>query len=87
MLSLKKTSLSIHHRSTRVSALPKLGDFVDKRKEIDKLRWEKVKEIGTTLDHIAKSEVKQSAEILNEILPLQSVMKECVDKLKSLSMK
>ena len=63
----------------------KLGDFVEKRKEIDKMRWEKVKEIGTTLDHIAKSEAKQTYEILNEILPIEKVVKECKDKMKKLS--
>ena len=45
------------------------NDFVEKRKEVDKLRIERIKEIGNTLDHVAKSEIKQTVEIMSEVMP------------------
>jgi hypothetical protein len=55
----------------------KLSSFFDKKKEIDRSRWEKVKEISRTIDHIAKSDVKQTYELLKELAP---VVGQSVDK-------
>jgi hypothetical protein len=45
------------------------NDFIEKRKEVDRLRIERIKEIGNTIDHVAKSEVKQTVEIMSEVMP------------------
>jgi hypothetical protein len=47
----------------------KVNDIIEKRKEVDKIRMERIKEIGNTLDHIVKSEVKQSVKIMTEVMP------------------
>jgi hypothetical protein len=47
----------------------KFNEIVERRKELDKQRVERIKEIGSTIDHIAKSEVKHTGEILHEVLP------------------
>lgn len=46
-----------------------VNEFIEKRKEVDKLRVERIKEIGNTLDHVVKSEVKQTVEIMTEVMP------------------
>lgn len=46
-----------------------VNDFIEKRKEVDKVRVERIKEIGNTLDHVVKSEVKQTVEIMTEVMP------------------
>jgi hypothetical protein len=50
--------------------------LIDKRRQLDKERIERIKEIGSTLDHIAKSEVKHTGEVLNEFLPFLKDVKD-----------
>jgi len=45
------------------------NDFIEKRKQVDNLRIERIKEIGNTIDHIAKNEFKQTVEIIGEVMP------------------
>jgi len=52
------------------------SDVIAKRKDLDKLRIERIKEIGNTIDHIAKSEVKQTVEIMTEFLPFLTKLKD-----------
>ena len=59
-----------------------ISTIIDKRKELDKLRIERIKEIGNTLDHIAKSEIKQTVEIFSEIFPFMSKMYKATDEKK-----
>lgn len=46
-----------------------INNVVEKRKEVDRIRIDRIKEIGSSIDHIAKSEVKQTVEIMMEIMP------------------
>lgn len=46
-----------------------INNVVEKRKEVDRIRIDRIKEIGSSIDHIAKSEVKQTVEIMVEIMP------------------
>lgn len=48
----------------------KLSTLLEKKKEIDRTRWEKLKEISKTIDHIAKNDVKQTHELLKVISPV-----------------
>lgn len=54
------------HSSTKQNGF---NDFVEKRKEVDKIRIERIKEIGNTFDHVVKSEIKQTVEIMSEVMP------------------
>ena len=49
---------------------------VEIRKDVDKKRVERIKEIGVTLDHIARTEVKQSAETLKTFMPFLENLKD-----------
>lgn len=53
----------------------RINEIVDKRRMVDKQRIERIKEIGNTLDHIAKSEVKSTMDIIKEFMPFLSNMK------------
>lgn len=53
-----------------------LSDLVEKRKEMDKKRLDRIKEIGKTLDHIAKDEAKHTVETIKTVLPLHKYMKK-----------
>jgi hypothetical protein len=53
-----------------------IKDAIEKRKHIDRKRAERVKEIGKTLDHIARSEVSGAAETLNEVFPFVEKLKD-----------
>lgn len=44
-------------------------EFVERRKEMDKKRVEKIKDIGNKIDNIAKDEAKYSTDMVNEWLP------------------
>ena len=57
--------------------------ITEKRKEIDKMRIERIKEIGNTLDHIAKEEVKQSLDMLKEFFPFVETLKDKYTTVKS----
>lgn len=46
-----------------------LNNMVEKKKNILKKRVDHVKEIGHSLEHIAKKEVKESMEIVKDIFP------------------
>lgn len=59
----------------RSNVSSKFNEFVDKRRQVDKKRIERIKEIGNTLDHIARSEVKASSEIVNEFMPFLANLK------------
>lgn len=48
---------------------------VERRRQMDKERIQRIKEIGSTIDHIAKSEVKHSGAIFNEYFPFLKDMK------------
>lgn len=53
-----------------------ISEFVEKKKQLDKKRLDRVKEIGASLDQIARNEVKQSAELVNEYLPFLDKVKD-----------
>jgi hypothetical protein len=45
------------------------NEFVQKRKDMDKRRVEKIKDIGNTIDNIAKEEVESAKEMFHEYFP------------------
>jgi hypothetical protein len=45
------------------------NEFVQKRKDMDKKRVEKIKDIGNTIDNIAKEEVEGAKEMFREYFP------------------
>jgi hypothetical protein len=45
----------------------KFASFIEKKKELDRTRWEKIKEASRTIDHIAKNDVKQTFDLLKEL--------------------
>lgn len=47
----------------------KWNSFLDKKRELDRTRWEKLKEISRTFDHIVKNDIKQTYDLLKEIHP------------------
>lgn len=81
MLLYQKTSLQRPYTTRRkvsVCATKPSFDFkelIEKRKELDKKRIERIKEIGNTLDHIAKAEVKSTGETFNTYFPFLENLK------------
>jgi hypothetical protein len=47
----------------------KITELVNKRKELDKSRVQKLKEIGNTVHHIASAEVRYTKDVIQEVLP------------------
>lgn len=43
--------------------------FIEKKKELDRSRWEKLKEATRVIDHIAKSDMKETFELLKSLAP------------------
>lgn len=67
----------VSRRSIKVSCKSfDINSAIEKRKELDKKRLERVKEIGNTLDNIARSEVKHTAETLQAYFPFISNLKD-----------
>jgi hypothetical protein len=64
----------------------KLSGFFDKKKEIDRARWEKLKEISRTIDHIAKNDIKQTYDLLKDINPIQQTEGKKENELKSVDL-
>ncbi len=57
----------------------KVNAFVEKKKELDRSRWEKLKEASRVIDHIAKSDVKETIEIFKSLVPPSSSTTASVD--------
>jgi hypothetical protein len=55
------------------------NDIIEKRKEIDRQRVSRLKEIGNSIDHIAKAELKSTRDILNEFFPFIKDLKKLYD--------
>lgn len=66
----------------------KFNSFLEKKREIDRMRWEKIKEISRTIDHIAKSDMKQTYDLVKELHPVvnQSEEKKETTELKSVDL-
>jgi hypothetical protein len=64
----------------------KVSGFFDRKKELDRARWEKIKEISRTIDHIAKNDIKQTYDLLKEINPIQQTEGKKENELKSVDL-
>jgi hypothetical protein len=53
-----------------------LNEIIDKKRDMDKARIERLKEMGTTIDHLAKAEVQQTSQMLKEVFPFLSELKD-----------
>ena len=60
-------TLKCYASKTTSDIQSKINGFLDKKKEIDRLRWEKLKEISRTIDHIAKNDIKQTYDLLKSV--------------------
>ncbi len=77
---LLKSKLSVNVRCTRKTTTvrassttqnvqAKIAAFLERKKELDRTRWEKIKEISRTIDHIAKHDVKNTYDFIKDIHP------------------
>lgn len=66
-LSHQKRVMRCCSSKKTVDLQTKFNAFIDKKKEIDRTRWEKIKEISRTIDHIAKNDIKQTYDLLKSI--------------------
>lgn len=68
--TVRPVTVSVRCESTKLPKLTaKLNAFVEKKKEIDRSRWEKLKEATRVIDHIAKSDVKETVELFKSLVP------------------
>jgi hypothetical protein len=73
-------------RSSSSNFQAKVSGFFDRKKELDRARWEKLKEISRTIDHIAKNDIKQTYDLLKEINPVQQTEGKKESELKSVDL-
>jgi hypothetical protein len=72
---VKKTTMRPHVMTVRCESNKRhifnanFNAFVEKKKELDRSRWEKLKEAARVIDHIAKSDVKETFELLKSVAP------------------
>lgn len=64
----------------------KVTDFFERKKEIDRARWEKLKELSRTIDHIAKNDIKHTYDLLKDINPIQQEEGSKDNELKSVDL-
>jgi hypothetical protein len=55
--------------TTNPSIQAKFASFLEKKKDLDRTRWEKIKEVSRTIDHIAKNDIKHTYDFIKEIHP------------------
>lgn len=71
--TLRPTTVSVRCESNKRPTLnAKFSAFIEKKKELDRSRWEKLKEASRVIDHIAKSDVKETVELLKSLAPKQT---------------
>jgi hypothetical protein len=70
----RKTSLVVSCSGNKNSF--NFNDIIERRREMDKQRIERLKEISTTLQHIAKSEADNTNEMLDQFLPFFKQLRE-----------
>lgn len=51
----------------------KFNAFIEKKRELDRSRWEKIKEISRTIDHIAKNDLKHTYDFIKTIHPVAEI--------------
>lgn len=68
--TIRPTTVSVRCESSKRPAWnAKLNAFIDKKKELDRSRWEKLKEAARVIDHVAKSDVKETVELFKSLSP------------------
>ena len=71
--TLRPTTVSVRCESNKHKGFhAKFNAFIEKKKELDRSRWEKLKEASRVIDHIGKSDVKETIDILKSLAPKQT---------------